>query len=81
MNKRIAPLMAVETIQTAAGRWHKSEDTVRRAIDRGKLTVRKLPRVTLITYESLVTLWGDPVEAADQDCVLISLPLWRKRSA
>lgn len=81
MNKRIKPLLEVETIQSAAARWHKSEDTVRRAIDQGKLDIRRpSPRVTMITVDSLIALWGQPREAVDLDCVLISLPkYWRRR--
>lgn len=70
-------LFAVVTVKEAARRWKKHANTVKWAIAAGKLDCRKSGNVWLITYDSLVKLWGKPT-LPDLTTVELVLPMWRK---
>lgn len=56
--------LAVCTIQEAAAGWHKHPKSIVLAIDTRRLAARRTGLVWLISYKSLVRLWGQPIDFA-----------------
>jgi hypothetical protein len=54
-------LNAVVTLPEACARWRKHRKTVELAIDKDQLVWRQAGRTYLITVESLVARWGQPI--------------------
>jgi len=50
------------TLSEVAAGWHKHHKTVLLAIQTDRLTARKTGKVYLISYASVIRLWGLPVE-------------------
>lgn len=57
--------MQVLTIQEASYHWGKAMNTIRLARDNGRIFARKAPRVWLITVDSLIECWGNPIIPLD----------------
>lgn len=50
----------ITTISEAAAIWDKHPNTIRRAIDEGRVAAAKIGSVWILAIDSLVNLWGKP---------------------
>lgn len=55
-------LYEVLTINEVANGWHKHYKTVQMAVNQGRLCARQAGQMYLISFQSVVRLWGEPLE-------------------
>lgn len=60
--KHFDDLMRVTTVPTVAELWHFDQSTVRYHCERGTLAAVKDGQTWLISLQSVVELWGIPVD-------------------
>lgn len=61
----IADVNAIASLQEVAICWGKHPQTVRQAIRSDRLVARQLGHEWVISIDSVIALWGEPVKEVD----------------